>query len=113
MPNQVPPMLLRELDLLTNTGSVICVTGFNEFRGIETPATAIARVAAKTSWWRSGKAEMVVKVTDERSQTAIVVNRQELGTILATGKNRKRAEQGGGYLSGEQGLPRLGDTRSR
>ena len=101
-PIQVPPMLLRELDLLTNTGSVICVTGFNEFRGIETPATAIARVAAKNFLVAIWQGRMVVKVTDERSQTAIVVNRQELGTILATGKNRKRAEQGGGYLSGEQ-----------
>ncbi len=101
-PIQVPPMLLRELDPLPSTGSVICVTGFNDFRGTTKPAMAIARVAAKNFLVAIWQGRMVVKVTDERSQTTIVVNRPELGTILAPSKNRKRAEQGGGYLSGEQ-----------
>lgn len=100
--NSVPPLLKREFNGLEDTGSVVAILGFNGFRGTEPPARAIARVAAKNFLVAIWSGNMGVRVHDERDGTNLVVDESHLKSILVPGRNQKRAEQGGGYLSGEQ-----------
>ncbi|MDE2763602.1 MAG: hypothetical protein OXQ94_03895 [Gemmatimonadota bacterium] len=101
-PNSAPPLLKKGLSWLEDTGSVVAILGFNGFRGTEPPAQAIARVAAKNFLVAIWSGNMDVRVHDERDDTNIVVDRSHLKSILVPGRNQTRAEQGGGYLSGEQ-----------
>lgn len=101
-PSSAPPLLKEGLDWLEDTGSVVAILGFNGFRGTEAPAQAIARVAAKNFLVAIWSGKMDVRVHDERNGTDVVVDRSRLKSILAPGSKQKRAEQGGGYLSGEQ-----------
>ena len=100
--NSAPPLLKEGLDGLEDTGSVVAILGFNGFRGTEPPAQAIARVAAKNFLVAIWSGNMDVRVHDERNGTEVIVDGSRLKSILAPGRNQKRAEQGGGYLSGEQ-----------
>ncbi len=68
-PGWAPSLLMRELDQLEGTGSVVCVPGFNDFCDKADPVDVIARVAAKNF-------------------------------LAAIWQQKKRAEQGGGWLSG-------------
>ena len=101
-PEQAPPLLLRELDCLDDTGSVVCITGFNNFRSDNAdPASAIARVAAKNFLVAIWSGKMTVTIRDE-SNHETVVNRERLGTILRRDRARKQGEQKGGWLPGAQ-----------
>lgn len=101
-PNSVPPLVKRGFIGLDDTGSVVAILGFNGFRGTEPPAQAIARVAAKNFLVAIWSGNMGVRVHDERDGTKLVVDKSHLKSILVPGRNQKLAEQGGGYLSGEQ-----------
>ena len=101
-PSSVPPLLKGGLNGLEDTGSAVAILGFNGFRGSEPPAKAIARVAAKNFLVAIWSGNMGVRVHDERDGTKVVVDKSHLKGILVPGRNQKRAEQGGGYLSGEQ-----------
>ena len=101
-PGTAPPLLKKELGWLESTGSVVAILGFNCFRSVEPPAQAIARVAAKNFLVAIWSGRMDVRVHDERDGANIVVDRSHLKSTLVPGRNQKRAEQGGGYLSGEQ-----------
>lgn len=101
-PSSVPALLAAEIDHLEDTGSVIGVIGFNNFRSDENPVQAIARVAAKNFLAAIWNRRMVVHIRDDVSGGDVVVDRDQLGPILEGQRHRKHAEQGGGWLSGEQ-----------
>ena len=101
-PDSVPHLLRPEMDLLADTGSVVCVIGFNDFRSDEKPLEAISRVAAKNFLAAIWNERMVVQIRDEASGADETVDREGLESILGRQRSRKRAEQGGGWLSGEQ-----------
>lgn len=101
-PNTVPSLLRPEIECLDDTGSVVGVIGFNEFRSEEKPADAISRVAAKNFLVAIWNRSMVVHVRDETTSSEQTVDRESLEMILDRERSRKRAEQGGGWLSGEQ-----------
>lgn len=101
-PNTVPHLLRSEMECLEDTGSVVGVIGFNRFRSKETPVNAISRVAAKNflvAIWNGG---MVVHIHDETTSSEETVDREGLELILDRERNRKQAEQAGGWLPGEQ-----------
>ncbi len=101
-PDKAPPLLLRELDCLGDTGSVVCITGFNNFRSDKAdPAAAIARVAAKNFLVAIWNKKMTVTIRDEDDRET-VVDHETLGTILERDKARKLGEQKGGWLPGAQ-----------
>ena len=101
-PNTVPSLLRSEIECLEDTGSVVGVIGFNGFRSEEKPVDAISRVAAKNFLVAIWNGSMVVHVRDETTSSEETVDRERLELILDRERNRKRAEQGGGWLSGEQ-----------
>ncbi len=101
-PNKMPRLMQSEIDYLLDTGSVVCVIGFNNFRSEENPIEAISRVAAKNFLTAIWNGDMVVHIDDEESSSEITVDRESLGPILKRRSDQKRAEQGGGWLSGEQ-----------
>ena len=101
-PDEVPTLHRSEMDLLADTGSVVCMIGFNDFRSDEKPIDAIARVSAKNFLAAIWNGKMVVQVRDEVSGTEEMIDRDSLESILSRERSRKRADQGGGWLSGEQ-----------
>lgn len=101
-PDIVPRLLGPEMDSMADTGTVLCAMGFNDFRSDEKPTDAIARVAAKNFLVAIWGGKMVVHIRDETSSCEETVNRDRLESILGHQRNRKRAEQGGGWLSGAQ-----------
>ncbi len=98
-PGQAPPLLARELDQLEETGSVIGIPGFNDFRCSD-PMDAIARVAAKNFLVAIWQGKMRVRIRGQSEKA--VDGRQGLLNVLAPEKKKKQAEQGGGWLSGAQ-----------
>ena len=103
-PAVVPDLLLRELDRLRGTGTVLCITGFNEFRDDEEMAAdAIARVAAKNFLVAIQRGNMVVEVLDERNSARRrhIVDHSGLRSLLLRDKNQRRAKAQG-WLAGEQ-----------
>ena len=101
-PNTVPRLLRSEIECVEDTGSVVGVIAFNGFRSEEKPVDAISRVAAKNFLVAIWNGSMVVHVRDETTSSEETVDRERLELILDRERNRKRAEQGGGWLSGEQ-----------
>ncbi|MCY4541790.1 MAG: hypothetical protein OXB95_05265 [Rhodobacteraceae bacterium] len=104
-PKEIPNLLQSQMPCNCDTGSVVCIVGFNNFRSIdENPCDAISRAAAKNFLVAIWNGQMAVRICDETdsSNEAITVNRTSLKSILKPIAKRKRAEQGGGWLSGEQ-----------
>ena len=101
-PDCAPPLLARELDRLDDTGTVVCITGFNNFRIDDAdPVSAIARVAAKNFLVAIWQRRMTVTIRrGEESET--VVDRDTLGAILEHDRLKKRGEQKGGWFPGAQ-----------
>jgi len=100
-PDRAPPLLQEELDRLTDTGSVVCITGFNNFRSEADPVQAIAQVAAKNFLVAIWEGKMVVRVRGE-NEAETVVTRDTLGDILEQEKGKKRGAQTGRWLPGAQ-----------
>lgn len=101
-PKKVPSLMESEMQFLLDTGSVVCVIGFNNFRSEEATIEAISRVAAKNFLAAIWNHKMVVHICDEESSSEETVDSESLGSILNRQRNRKQAEQRGGWLSGEQ-----------
>jgi len=97
-----------ELSELTDTGSVVAITGFNNFRNTvgHSSVDDIARVAAKNFLVAIWRDKMTIRVCEHEEggnpAKDAIVSRNELGAILSAHRAAKRAEQGGGWLSGEQ-----------
>ena len=101
-PDRAPFLLRQELDRLDDTGSVVCVVGFNNFRGEDDPMQAIARVAAKNFLVAIWQEKMTVRVRGDDGNE-LVVSGDTLGDILERDKDKKLGEQaGGGWLPGAQ-----------
>jgi len=100
-PDRAPPLLQEELDRLSDTGSVVCITGFNNFRSEADPVQAIAQVAAKNFLVAIWEGKMVVRVHDE-SGCETAVTRDTLGKILEQEKSKKRGAQTGRWFPGAQ-----------
>ena len=102
-PSRAPDLLQAELDELGGTGTVICLTGFNDFRSDnEDPADAIARVSSKNFLVAIQRRRMTVEIRDETTDPVrrIVVNDAGLRTLLRKERLQKRTRRG--WLPGEQ-----------
>lgn len=94
-PDRAPRLLRQELDRLDDTGTVVCVAGFNNFRGEDDPVQAIARVAAKNFLVAIWQGKMTVRIRGDDGNE-LVVSGDTLGEILERDKDQKRGEQVGG-----------------
>ena len=101
-PDRAPCLLVRELDQLGDAGTVVCVTGFNDFRadGAD-PVAAIARVAAKNFLVAIWQRRMAVTIR-HGDEGETVVDRDTLESILGRDRQKKRGEQKGGWFPGAQ-----------
>ncbi len=99
-PAEIPSMLNPERDLIQDTGTIVCVLGFDEDFA---DAAAIARVAAKNFLVAIWRGRMKVTISDEREarRRTVAVNEKSLGRTLAPLMSRKRAATGG-WLPGQQ-----------
>ena len=97
-PETAPPLLREQLEALVDTGTVVCVVGFNDFRRLKhkTPAEAIARVAAQNFTDAVYRGMLVVRIKSSALDD-IVVDRQSLATLLRPWRHRNvyRAPRGG------------------
>ena len=99
-PAAAPPLLADELGRVEDSGSVVCIAGFNDFIDdrAET-ARSILRAAAThflAAVWRDG---MTVRVRDRGGERS-VADRAALPSILEAGRDNSRASPG--WLSGEK-----------
>ena len=107
-PDTVPQLMKEELSELVDTGSVVAITGFNDFRnaGRHSSVDDIARVAAKNFLVAIWRDKMTIRISEHQEgghpAKDSIVSPNELGAILSAHRTAKRAEQGGGWLSGEQ-----------
>lgn len=103
-PNVAPALLRPELDLVQETGTVVCIAGFNRFRcEDENPVDAIARVAAKNFLVAIHSGAMTVHVRDETVDppVTVTVERGRLRALLL-GESRQKRSRVVGWLAGEQ-----------
>ena len=102
-PDYAPELLRAELDELGDTGAVVCLTGFNDFRSDnEDPAEAIARVSSKNFLVAIQRRRMVVEILDETKHPArrIIVDNAGLRALLRKERSQKRTKMG--WIPGEQ-----------
>ena len=102
-PDSAPPLLEAEMQRIRDTGSVVCITGFNGFRSDKEPSLdAIARVSAKNFLVAIQRQEMVVRICDETGGTAVdrVVDADRLDALLRKERTQKRTKSG--WLPGQQ-----------
>ncbi len=102
-PETAPRFLRDQLGTLSDTGTVVCVVGFNDFRSDrtdKTPAEAIARVAAQNFTDAVHRGTLRVRVESD-SQDAIIVDSQSLDPLLRPWRNRNiYRSPGGGHIGG-------------
>ena len=100
-----PPLLKRELDRIEETGSVVCITAFNNFRNEddspEDTVEAICRVAAINFLAAIWRGELVVQVLDGDVGIQRTVNQGTLGEILERTASEQRA-RAQGWLAGSR-----------
>ena len=95
-PDFAPPLLREELSEV-DTGSVVCITGFNDFRSdSEESLDAIARVAAKNFLVAVQCQKMVVRIQDETGSGARehIVDAHGLDALLRPESKRQRTGSG-------------------
>ncbi|MCY3538914.1 MAG: hypothetical protein OXH10_03570 [bacterium] len=97
-PETAPPLLRDQLDSLDDTGTVVCVVGFNDFRhgSRHDTAESIARVAAQNFTDAVYRGTLKVFVKSPPADD-IVVDSQSLSKLLRPwrDRNRYRAPRGG------------------
>ena len=102
-PSLAPDLLRAQLQELVDTGTVLCITGFNRFRNDdEDSVDAIARVSAKNFLVAIQRGAMVVRIHDETAQPprTDVVDGAGLRVLLRKFRSQKRTRSG--WLPGEQ-----------
>ena len=99
-PAAAPPLLANEIGRVADSGSVVCIAGFNDFIEDRTEtARSILRAAARhflAAVWRDG---MTVHVRDRGGERS-VADRAALPSILEAGRHDSQAARG--WLSGEK-----------
>ena len=101
-PEHAPPLLANEMARIEDTGSVVCIAGFNDFR--DDPAKAVGslqRVAATHFLAAIALGEMVVHVRDADGAES-VVNRAALTQILVRARDRRVRRDGSKGPPGQQ-----------
>lgn len=94
----VPSLFSRQIEDMSDTGTVVCVTGFNDFRDDEDASAAICRVAATNFLAAIQHGEFVITVRDETKGTEHRVSRDTIGKILNRFSGQQRAKAG--WLAG-------------
>ena len=92
------PRLLWELLVGVETGTVVCIVGFNDFRREEddlTPMDSICRVAASNFSDAIDSGRLRVDVEDDGADEVVTVGRDDLGEVLARYSQNKRAARQG------------------
>ena len=90
--------LLWELLAGVETGTVVCIAGFNDFRREEddpTPLDSICRVAASNFSDAIDSGRLRVEVVDDGTDEVVTVGRGDLGEVLARHSQNKRAAKQG------------------
>lgn len=93
-----PPLLARYMQDVDETGTTVCVTGFNEFHRDDNdplPDDEICRVAAANFSSAIHKGEMEVNVRDDRRNIKKAVTRDTLGAFLRPIAGERRAPSRG------------------
>ena len=99
-PKTSPPLLRDQLAAVTDTGTVVCIVGFNNFRRRKTPSEAIARVAAQNFTDAVYRGTLTVRIKSE-SPDDIVVDTQSLGKLLRPWRDRNmHRSPSGGHIGG-------------
>lgn len=107
-PSVIPGLLNRYVEELTDSGTVVCIAGFNDFnRDDDDPGAVemIGRVAAANFLDAICSGRLQIAVQDKRGES-----RNHVGLSLETAsdaeealgsiKHQKRASKGGGYIAG-------------
>jgi hypothetical protein len=103
-PVDVPHLLEPYLASLEDTGTVVCIAGFNQFRreeGEPTYVESICRVAAANFSAAIHEHELVVMVKDDIEGIEESLTRDTLGGILSRYSENRRADKQG-QINGER-----------
>lgn len=98
-----PPLLGGQLAQIADTGTVVCIAGFNNFRDDEEyPSAAICRVSAINFLAAIERGELIVRVHDEIAGIERQVDRNTISDILKQAASQRRARRGlgDGWLAG-------------
>ena len=96
-PDSLPP-LLWEFLAGVETGTVVCIAGFNSFRREGDDATvveSISRVAASNFSDAIHSGSLIVHIEEDCDDSILTVDRENLGLILEPYSNNKRASRQG------------------
>ena len=96
-PEAIPPVLARHLEMTGDTGSVVCIVGFNSFREDADSALLLRRAAAMHFLAAVHDNAMTVHVRDAVGRDS-VVNRSALPVLLDGVREQRRSSTG---LAGE------------
>ena len=102
-PSEPPSLLAPHLDKMHDTGTVVCIAGFNDFRRDDNdPVSAelICRVAAANFSAAVHDGALTVRVEDERDDLVQVLTKESLGKVLEPMSSQRRASKQG-QISGE------------
>ncbi|MYH76869.1 MAG: hypothetical protein F4134_04020 [Acidimicrobiaceae bacterium] len=102
-PSEPPSMLAPHLDDMHDTGTVVCIAGFNDFRRDDNdPGSAelICRVAAANFSAAVHDGTLTVRVEDERNGVVQVVTKESLESVLESISSQRKASKRG-QVSGE------------
>ncbi|WP_419923845.1 hypothetical protein [Candidatus Poriferisocius sp.] len=97
-PKDPPDLLMPYLGDMQDTGTVVCVAGFNDFRrdeGDPVSAELICRVAAANFSAAVHDGTLTVRVEDEREGVELSVARETLGRVLEPISGQRRAPRQG------------------
>lgn len=100
----LPALLERQIAQIADTGTVVCITGFNNFLDDEeNPVAAICRVSAINFLAAIDRGELIVRVEDEVAGVERQVDSISIDAILtqAASQRRTRRGLGDGWLAGE------------
>lgn len=102
-PDRAPSLLQRELQLIDDRGSVVAITGFNNFdNGDRASAVAdIARVTAVNFMAAIWERRMTVEIHDQPGNSRELIERDSLEKLLWEDRDRRRAKISG-WLAGNQ-----------
>ena len=98
---QVPALIAAELDALEDTGSVVCMTGFNWFSDDgQKAAEKIARVVALNFVVAIHGQQLAITIRDQVHDRSLNLDRGTLGEVLAATKEERRARSAGQIAGG-------------
>ena len=95
----LPGLLTQEMVKIEDTGSVVCITGFNDFRDEEDSSDAICRVAAINFLAAIQRRELIVSVQGG-THGPKAVDSANIGEILEGRSSEQRAR--GAWLAGRR-----------